>query len=183
MAKTSKRQDRQRQNTLTPAKSESRRVGLLQEPHLQLAYTFFNARGKKQRTYQPLPSLANAPPSVIELVEKLYKAYKSTVGLFKSKQKKKHEANVRRYLQDSPENSLDHMLKVAFITTNDEEDEVVNRAQPYIPHTFVDTNLLRDALNVGEFKTCQRLARIGDLVQNLLLSELIYEGTDLTSGM
>lgn len=137
-----------------------------------------------------MQTLATAPESVIQLVDKLYKAYSATIKpvikpvIKQVKHREQQEtAIVREYLQDGLGNNLDAMLQVTIITTKAKEDAMVKRALRYVPHEFVDEKLLRDALNAGECKTHRRLARIGDLVQNLLLSELIYEGTDLSSGM
>lgn len=180
MPNNSRRQNSRRQNN-----SESRRARSPQGQQPQLAYNFGKARGKKQKTYQALQTLATAPESVIQLVDKLYKAYTATVATIKTVKPREQQetAPVREYLQAGLENNLDAMLQVTIITTKAKEAAMVKRALRYVPHKFVDEDLLRDALNAGECKTHRRLARIGDLVQNLLLSELIYEGTDLSSGM
>lgn len=91
------------------------------------------ARGKKQRTYQALQSLATAPESVIELFQKLYEAYLSTIRPSKPS-KPAEDANVREYLQDGTENDLDAMLRVTVLITDAEAAAMVKQALRYVPH-------------------------------------------------
>lgn len=166
MPPNSWRQNSWRRNPRSATNSESRRARSPQGQQPELGYTFVKARGKKQRTYQALQSLATAPESVIELFQKLYEAYSSTIRPSKPSKPSKpaEDANVREYLQDGPENNLDAMLRVTVLITDAEEAAMVKQALRYVLHDFVHKKLLRDALNADECETYQRLARIGALV-------------------
>lgn len=174
-----------RRNADNASNSESWRAGSVQVQQPELGYTYLAANGRRSKRPTIIRSLEVAPASVIELVRRLYNQYLGEPETREQKQKRNQdEAKVSKYLQGGPGDYLDAVLRVTTTMTDAEEAAMIQRARQHIPHEFAHKNLLHDALNADEeTKEYQRLARIGDLVQNLLLSELIYEGTDLSSGM
>jgi len=173
-----------RRNAGNASSSESWRAGSVEVQQPELGYTYLAANGRRSKRPTIIRSLETAPASVIELVRRLYKEYFREPETREQKQKRNQdEAKVSKYLQGGPGDYLDAVLRVTTTMTDAEEAAMIKRARQHIPHEFAHKNLLHDALHADEeTKEHQRLARIGDLVQNLLLSELIYEGTDLSSG-
>lgn len=148
--------------------------------HAELSYTVWQRNTKCSKRYEPLITLFNAPATVVEVVKKLY----TDLNKKTSKASDVKDADVDAYLRYCPETDLEYLLEVSVLTTDAEENAKLEEALVLVPYTFANKDLLRAALNVGDpNKEYMRLARLGDLVQNLLLSATVIEGTNFGSGM
>lgn len=126
-------------------------------------------------------TLEDAPASVIQAVRALYTRY--SLEQRRDCSQASTTSSIKK-AEDRTANYLKGEHEITVVTTDEAEDAMVAEALLYIPHTFINMQLLRYALNAGDdWKESMRLARLGDLVQNLLLSEIIFEGTNLCSGM
>jgi len=138
-------------------------------------------KGKRAQAFRIVDSLENVPASVIEAVRSLYTRYMDGAKRRNASPGSTSSTSARAETNRAP--YLDNEYKVTVVTTDGAENEMVEEALLCIPHEFINKQLLRDALNADGNMEHQRLSRLGDLVQTFLLSEVIYEGTNLSSGM
>ncbi|KAK5942756.1 hypothetical protein PMZ80_005322 [Knufia obscura] len=159
----------------------TRRASLLQHDHIIVGYTDRNARCRRaKKVFHALGTLEDAPASVIQAVRALYTRY--SLEQRRDCSQASTTSSIKK-AEDRTANYLKGEHEITVVTTDEAEDAMVAEALLYIPHTFTNMQLLRYALNAGDdWKESMRLARLGDLVQNLLLSEIIFEGTNLCSG-